>query len=66
MSVKDWEAKVLKDKDAAKRVAEIEDELRLAAGLTALRESADMTQRELADTMACRSRGSRRSRSRRT
>ena len=51
MSVKDWEAKVLRTEGAAKRVAEIEDELRLAAGLTALRERAGMTQRELADTM---------------
>ena len=38
MSVKDWEAKVLRTDGAARRVAEIEDELRLAAGLTALRE----------------------------
>ena len=51
MSVKDWEAKVLRTEGAAKRVAEIEDELRLAAGLTALRERAGMTQRELAETM---------------
>ena len=51
MTVKDWEAKVLRANGAAKRVAEIEDELRLAAGLTALRERAGMTQRELADTM---------------
>jgi transcriptional regulator with XRE-family HTH domain len=36
---------------AAKRVAEIEDELRLAAGLTALRERAGVSQRELAEQM---------------
>ena len=48
MSVKDWEAKVLQVDGAAKRVAEIEDELRLAAGLTALREQAGLSQRELA------------------
>ena len=51
MSVKSWEARVLRTDGAAKRVAEIEDELRLAAGLTALRERAGMTQRELADSM---------------
>lgn len=51
MSVKDWEAKVLREKGAAKRVAEIEDELRLATGLTALRERAGVTQREVAHTM---------------
>ena len=34
-----------------KRVPEIEDELRLAAGLTALRERAGGTQRELVDHM---------------
>jgi DNA-binding XRE family transcriptional regulator len=49
MSLKDWEKKVLSNPDAAGRVAEIEDELRLAAGLTALREKAGLTQRELAD-----------------
>jgi transcriptional regulator with XRE-family HTH domain len=37
MSLKDWE-----------RIREIEDELRLAAGLTALREQAGLSQRELA------------------
>jgi transcriptional regulator with XRE-family HTH domain len=46
--MKDWEKKVLKAPGAAKRVAEIEDELRLAAGLTALREQAGLSQRELA------------------
>ena len=49
MSLKSWEEKVLSVEGAAKRVAEIEDELRLAAGLTALRERAGVTQRELAD-----------------
>lgn len=48
MSVKGWELKVLKAPGAATRVAEIEDELRLAAGLTALREQAGLSQRELA------------------
>jgi transcriptional regulator with XRE-family HTH domain len=48
MSLKQWEKKVLKAHGAAARVAEIEDELRLAAGLTALREQAGLSQRELA------------------
>lgn len=48
MSAKKWEQKVLQQPGAAKRVAEIEDELRLAAGLTALREQAGLSQRELA------------------
>ena len=48
MSVKSWESKVIAKPGAAARVAEIEDELRLAAGLTALREQAGLTQRELA------------------
>ena len=51
MRLKSWEEKVLSVEGAAKRVAEIEDELRLAAGLTALRERAGVTQRELADHM---------------
>ena len=49
--VKNWEAKVLSVEGAAKRIAEIEDELRLAAGLTALRERAGVSQRELAEQM---------------
>jgi len=49
MSLKRWEKKVLKAPGAPKRVAEIEDELRLAAGLTALREEAGLSQRQLAD-----------------
>jgi transcriptional regulator with XRE-family HTH domain len=48
MSLKDWEAKVLEAPGAEERVREIEDELRLAAGLTALREQAGLSQRELA------------------
>jgi transcriptional regulator with XRE-family HTH domain len=48
MSMKDWEQQVLAEPGAAKRVEEIEDELRLAAGLTALREQAGLSQRELA------------------
>lgn len=48
MSFKDWEKKVLDAPGAHERVDEIEDELRLAAGLTALREQAGLTQRELA------------------
>jgi transcriptional regulator with XRE-family HTH domain len=48
MSLKNWEKKVLTKPGAAKRVAEIEDELRLAAGLTSLREQAGLSQRELA------------------
>jgi predicted XRE-type DNA-binding protein len=48
MSMKEWEKKVLGSPGAADRVTEIEDELRLAAGLTALREQAGLSQRELA------------------
>lgn len=48
MSMKKWEKKVLEAPGAAERVAEIEDELRLAAGLTALREGAGLSQRDLA------------------
>src|SRR5262245_21438402 len=48
MSLKDWEEKVLSAPGAAARVKEIEDELRLAAGLTALREQAGLSQRDLA------------------
>jgi transcriptional regulator with XRE-family HTH domain len=51
MSMKDWERKVLERPHAAARVAEIEDELRLAAGLTALRERAGLSQRDLANRM---------------
>ncbi len=48
MSMKNWEKKVLAEPGAAKRVGDIEDELRLAAGLTALREREGLSQRELA------------------
>jgi transcriptional regulator with XRE-family HTH domain len=48
MSLKRWEKRVLKAPGATARVAEMEDELRLAAGLTALRERAGFSQRELA------------------
>jgi transcriptional regulator with XRE-family HTH domain len=48
MSMKQWEKQVLSKPGAAKRVADIEDELRLAAGLAALREQAGLSQRELA------------------
>ena len=48
MSIKEWERKVLAAPGAAERVAVLEDELRLAAGLTALREGAGLSQRELA------------------
>ena len=51
MSLKQWENKVLEAPGAPERVQEIEDELRLAAGLTALREQAGLTQRELAERM---------------
>jgi transcriptional regulator with XRE-family HTH domain len=48
MSLKDWEGQVLAEPGAAERVAEIEDELRIANGLTALREQAGLSQRDLA------------------
>lgn len=51
MSLKQWEKKVLEAPGAEERVAEIEDELRLAAGLTALREQAGLSQRELAERL---------------
>ena len=49
MSLKQWEKKVLGAEGAEGRVQEIEDELRLATGLTALREQAGVSQRELAE-----------------
>lgn len=49
MNLKQWEKKVLEAPGAEERVREIEDELRLAAGLTALREKAGVSQRELAE-----------------
>ena len=51
MSMKDWERRVLENPGAAERVAEIEDELRLAVGLTSLRERAGLSQRDLANRM---------------
>jgi transcriptional regulator with XRE-family HTH domain len=48
MSMKKFEERVLSRPGAHKRVAEIEDELRLAAGLTALREQAGLSQRDVA------------------
>ncbi len=48
MSARDWEKRVLAAKGAEKRVAEIEQELLLASRLTALREGAGLSQRELA------------------
>ena len=46
--MKRWEKKVLAAPGAPERVADIEEELRLAAGLIALREQAGLSQRELA------------------
>jgi transcriptional regulator with XRE-family HTH domain len=48
MSMKAWEEKVLQAPGAPERVGVIEDELRLAAGLTALREQAGLSQRAVA------------------
>ena len=48
MTMKEFEKKVLSRPGASTRVAEIEDELRLAAGLTALREQAGLSQRDVA------------------
>ena len=48
MSLKEWERKVLAAPGAAERVRDVEEELRLAAGLTALREQAGLSQRDLA------------------
>jgi transcriptional regulator with XRE-family HTH domain len=52
--MKKWEQKVLGAPGAAGRVAQIEEELRLAAGLTRLREQAGLTQRELAEKIGVR------------
>jgi transcriptional regulator with XRE-family HTH domain len=48
MSMKDWEKRVLDVPGAGARVDAIEEELRLAARLTALREQAGLSQRDLA------------------
>jgi transcriptional regulator with XRE-family HTH domain len=53
-SMNDWEKKVLASPGAAERVAQIEHELRLAAGLTRLREQAGLSQRELAKRLGVR------------
>ncbi|MER7003128.1 helix-turn-helix transcriptional regulator [Dactylosporangium sp. NPDC000555] len=45
----DWEQRVLAVEGAAERVAEVEEELRLAAGLTALRERAGLSPAEVAE-----------------
>ena len=51
MSLEEWEKKVLETPGAAERVREIEDEFRLATALTALREQAGISQRELAERL---------------
>jgi transcriptional regulator with XRE-family HTH domain len=51
MSMKEWERRVLEQPGATERVAEITNELRLAAGLTALRERAGLAQRDVADRL---------------
>lgn len=53
-SMQEWEKKVLATPGAAERVAQIEEELRLAAGLTALREQAGLSQRQLAERIGVR------------
>ncbi len=53
-NMKAWEKKVLAAPGAAERVAQVEEELRLAAGLTALRERAGLSQRELAERIGVR------------
>ncbi|MGH9271198.1 MAG: helix-turn-helix domain-containing protein [Ilumatobacteraceae bacterium] len=50
-SITDWERKVLDAPGAPDRVEAIAAELLLAAGLTALREQAGLSQRELAKRM---------------
>lgn len=47
-NIQNWEKKLLAAPDVEERVAEIEAELRLAVGLTALREQVGLSQRELA------------------
>lgn len=48
MTARDWEKRVLAATGAQQRVVEIEQELLLAHKLTALREDAGLSQRELA------------------
>lgn len=61
MSLKDWETNILDTPGAPERVAEIEDELRLAARLTALREQAGMSSANSPGACGCRSPGWQRS-----
>ena len=49
--MRNWERKVLATPGAPERVAQLEAELRLAAGLAALREEAGLTQQQLAERM---------------
>jgi predicted XRE-type DNA-binding protein len=49
--VEKWEKVVVSTPAAAKRMAQIEAELRLAAALTSLREEAGVSQRQLADAI---------------
>ena len=51
MTLKSLEKKVRKAPGAAERISKIEEELRLAIALAALREGAGLSQRELADRM---------------
>lgn len=51
MSLKNWEQRVLDAPGAPERVGTIEEEFRLAAGLTSLREQAGLSQRELAERL---------------
>jgi transcriptional regulator with XRE-family HTH domain len=53
-SMKQWERKVLAAPGAPERVAQIEEELRLAPGLTRLRGQAGLSQRQLAERMGVR------------
>jgi DNA-binding XRE family transcriptional regulator len=48
ISIKDWERRVLAVPGGSARVADIAAELRVAAGLTGLRERAGLSQRDLA------------------
>lgn len=48
MNLEQWENKVLEAPGAQERVREIEDEMRLAVALVAMREKAGLSQRELA------------------
>ncbi len=51
MKMNQWEKKVLAKPGAPQRVDDIEDELRLATALTALREESGLSQRELAERL---------------